>query len=76
MTDLDDFHYFNLAGFSLSTEESTVLKNSLLIKKDQEKLVNITLWGKITGIQKDYFIAQARQEALFSYKYYYSYTLF
>ncbi|KAJ3306678.1 Radial spoke head protein 9 [Kappamyces sp. JEL0829] len=69
---LDTFDTFNLAGFTLNAEERATLRNSLIIKQDEEKLSNITLWGKLLGIQQDYFIAQGFQTDLFKRKYFYT----
>ncbi|KAJ1336381.1 hypothetical protein BSLG_007165 [Batrachochytrium salamandrivorans] len=63
---------FTLAGFTLNTEERAVLFSSMSIKKAQEKLPNIYLWGKVIGIQQDYFLAQSVGETLFDRKYFYT----
>ncbi|KAI8925221.1 hypothetical protein BC831DRAFT_550786 [Entophlyctis helioformis] len=68
----DDLPLFTLAGFALNVEERATLFSSLLIKKDQEKLTNLYLWGKILGIQQDYFLAQSVDTNLFQRKYYYT----
>ncbi|KAJ3101901.1 Radial spoke head protein 9 [Phlyctochytrium bullatum] len=71
--DITDISHFTLAGFILNTEERTVLTSSLRLKADAEKLSNgIYLWGKILGINRDYYIAQAPMEDLFQRKFYYS----
>ncbi|EGF81050.1 hypothetical protein BATDEDRAFT_24691 [Batrachochytrium dendrobatidis JAM81] len=67
-----DAAMFNLAGFTLNIEERASLFNSLVIKKEQEKLPNIYLWGKVLGIQQDYLLAQSVSESLFDRKYYYT----
>jgi radial spoke head protein 9 len=69
---LDNIETFNLAGFTLNTEEQTILRNSLIIKKDQEQFKNISLWGKLLGVQQDYFIAGAFNDDLFKKKYFYT----
>lgn len=63
---------FNLAGFILNVEEQASLRNSLILKQDEEKLVAISLWGKFLGIQQDYFIAQAYNDDIFKRKYFYT----
>ena len=70
---LDTVDTFNLAGFTLNTEEQAILRNSLIIKKDQEHFQNISLWGKLLGVQQDYFIAGAFNDDLFKRKYFYTY---
>ncbi|KAI8848767.1 hypothetical protein BC829DRAFT_489842 [Chytridium lagenaria] len=71
--DLGDMNHFTLSGFVLNTEERTVLATSLRLKAQAEKLSNgIYLWGKILGINKDYYIAQAPLDNPFSRKFYYS----
>ncbi len=72
----DDTSYFSLAGFTLNIEEKTVLQTSLQAKKNQEKLSFIAFWGKLLGIQKDYFIAQSVGDGIFDRKYYYSQVFF
>jgi radial spoke head protein 9 len=68
---LDNLDTFNLAGFSLNVEEMASLRNSTIVKKDQEKWSEFVLWGKLLGIQQDYFIAQGFND-LFRRKYYYT----
>ena len=72
---VDDISHFSVAGFTLNNEEKTTLKASLVLKKDQEKLSNLYVWGKILGIQKDYFLAQTHHSDFFSRKYYYTVDL-
>ncbi|KAJ3069565.1 Radial spoke head protein 9 [Quaeritorhiza haematococci] len=71
----DDLSYYSLAGFVLNQEERAALQTSLLLKRDEEKFSNIALWGKIFGIQKDYYIAQAwnddSNDSFFERKYFY-----
>jgi hypothetical protein len=70
--DLDSVDKFNLAGFTLNTEERICLRNSLLVKMNEEKLANISLWGKILGTQQDYFIAQGVKDNYFKRKLFYT----
>ncbi|KAJ3036627.1 Radial spoke head protein 9 [Rhizophlyctis rosea] len=72
---LDDASYFTLAGFTLNVEERAAVAASLQLKKEQEKLETIALWGKVLGIQRDYFVAQAPGNNPFARKYYYSLDL-
>jgi radial spoke head protein 9 len=67
---------FSLAGFTLNIEERTALQASLVIKKSEEKFDHVSFWGKINGVQKDYYIAQAWQEGdWFNKKNFYWYSL-
>lgn len=69
---LEDLNYFSLVGFTLNVEERSVLNSSMATKKAEEKLSNIFLWGKVLGIQRDYYIAQSTGATLFERKYFYS----
>ncbi|KAJ3007240.1 Radial spoke head protein 9 [Thoreauomyces humboldtii] len=72
---LDDAPYFSLAGFTLNIEEKSALSSSLQVKKEQEKLGDIWLWGKVLGVQRDYLVAQAIGNDAFDRKFYYSIDL-
>jgi radial spoke head protein 9 len=65
----------DLLGFTLNIEEKACLGNSMIIKKNEENFDNIHLWGKLLGIQQDYFIAQAFNEDYFKRKYFYTYVI-
>ncbi|TPX30440.1 hypothetical protein SmJEL517_g05994 [Synchytrium microbalum] len=68
----DDIHYFSLAGFTLNAEERAALSSSLVLLRQHERLSSTSLWGKVLGIQKDYFVAQGITDDLFARKYFYS----
>lgn len=70
---LDTVDTFNLSGFTLNVEEQASLKASLILKRDEEKLSEIYLWGKLLAVQKDYYIAQAYNEDFFKRKFFYRY---
>ncbi|KAI8826722.1 uncharacterized protein EV422DRAFT_616153 [Fimicolochytrium jonesii] len=72
---LEDISYLSLAGFTLNVEERSALRSSLQVKKDQEKLDEIWLWGKVLGVQRDYLIAQAVGDNPFARKFFYSIDL-
>ncbi|KAJ3386335.1 Radial spoke head protein 9 [Lobulomyces angularis] len=55
----NDLAPFSLAGFTFNDEEKAALQSSLLVKKTEEKFDYITFWGKILGVNKDYYISQA-----------------
>ena len=68
----DDMAPFTLTGSTLNIEEKATLSTSLAIKKQEGKFDHATFWGKINGIQKDYYIAQAWMEGeIFKRKYFY-----
>ena len=46
-----------VAGIVLSPEQKTALQTSLITLKDQNKFTNLYLWGRISGLKDDYFIA-------------------
>ncbi|KAI9101039.1 hypothetical protein DFS34DRAFT_612977 [Phlyctochytrium arcticum] len=72
---LDDMTYLSLAGFILNPEERAALASSLEAKKSQEKLDEMWIWGKVNGVQRDYLIAQAIGDNIFSRKFFYSIDL-
>lgn len=51
--------HFTAVGQTLNAEEKTTLAASLTQKQAEEKFTSIKFWGKITSIQRDYYIAQA-----------------
>lgn len=57
--DLDLLAY---SGAVLSPEQRTSLQTALVILKEQYKFQTIHFWGKILGINDDYFIIQGRQK--------------
>jgi radial spoke head protein 9 len=69
---MDDIDYLNLGGFTINYEDRVGLNSSLRILKDAEKYDNVSLWGRILGVQKDYFIAQCWNDDIFGRKYFYS----
>lgn len=44
-------------GQIISTEESIVLHNSLLVLQNENHFKQVFFWGKIFGAEKDYYIA-------------------
>uniref|UniRef100_A0A3P9LPC2 Radial spoke head protein 9 homolog n=1 Tax=Oryzias latipes TaxID=8090 RepID=A0A3P9LPC2_ORYLA len=50
------------SGCILTLEERTALQTSLVIVKKNYKFQRILFWGKILGLQHDYFVAQGRGE--------------
>lgn len=60
-------------GHVLSTEESIILHNSLLILQNENHFKTVFFWGKIYGAEKDYYIAYGyHKDALYGKVYYYS----
>jgi radial spoke head protein 9 len=71
-----DYHYFNKLGFTINIEERASINASLVLLRDSEKFERMKLWGKIIGIQKDYWIAEATGADRFKdKKYFYRYIL-
>ncbi|GJQ64872.1 hypothetical protein Trydic_g7046 [Trypoxylus dichotomus] len=61
------------SGQVLSTEEGIVLYNSLLLLQNENHFRKIYFWGRICGIEKDYFIAYGYvKDALLGRIFYYS----
>lgn len=50
------------SGSVLNLEERTALQTSLVILKKNYKFQRVLFWGKILGLQQDYFVAQGRGE--------------
>ncbi|KAJ8975326.1 hypothetical protein NQ317_008312 [Molorchus minor] len=70
---LDTLHSSGHFGHVISTEESLVLHNSLLILQNENHFRNVFFWGKIFGAEKDYYIAYGyTRDALHGRIYYYS----
>ncbi|KAJ8934913.1 hypothetical protein NQ318_012463 [Aromia moschata] len=70
---LDTLHTTGHFGHVISTEESLVLHNSLLILQNENHFRNVFFWGKIFGAEKDYYIAYGyTRDALHGRIYYYS----
>lgn len=44
-------------GHVISTEEAMLLHNSLLILQNENHFRNTFFWGRILGVEKDYYIA-------------------
>lgn len=60
-------------GQILSTEESLILYNSLLLLQNENHFRRIYFWGKISGVEKDYYVAYGYvKDALVGKVYYYS----
>ncbi|KAJ3272127.1 Radial spoke head protein 9 [Terramyces sp. JEL0728] len=69
---LDNLDLFNLAGVTLNVEERATLRSSLILKQEEEKLTFIALWGKLLGVNRDYYICQGYNTNLFERKFYYT----
>nr|CAH7742326.1 unnamed protein product [Callosobruchus chinensis] len=60
-------------GHIISTEESIILHNSLLILQNENHFRRVFFWGKILGCEKDYYIAFGyRRDVLYGKVFYYS----
>lgn len=54
---------YNWAGIDLGEYNSLLLQKSLKELVKANGLTNLRLWGKITGIEKDYYIAETQVDA-------------
>lgn len=60
-------------GHILSTEEGLILYNSLLLLQNENHFRKIYFWGRISGVEKDYYIAYGyTKDALLGRVFYYS----
>lgn len=65
-------NYLSVNGTQLSFTEKTPLLNSMIIVEKNYKFKTLKLWGKITGIKKNYYIIQgAKEDELKEKKYLY-----
>ena len=53
-----NIEYISGSGVLLSPEQKAALQTSLVILKTHYKFTRVLLWGRISGIKDDYFIAQ------------------
>ena len=51
------------SGVVLSTFMRAVLENSLTLLRDAEKFESVRFWGKISGSQAEYYIAQGLESS-------------
>lgn len=58
-------------GNIISTEESIILHNSLLILQNENHFKQVFFWGKIYGIEKDYYIAYGYERDILTGKVFY-----
>lgn len=54
--DIRDIDFLTFAGATLSTEERACLGPAITQRKLQEGLQEVLFWGRISGIERDYFI--------------------
>lgn len=60
-------------GHVITTEESMILHNSLLMLQNENHFRKIYFWGRIFGVEKDYYISYGYvKDALMGRVYYYS----
>ena len=50
------------SGIILSSEQKASLQSSLCLLQHNNKFSKIYFWGKILGVNEDYFIAQGANE--------------
>lgn len=69
----ENLNYISYCGITLSLEEATLLENSLTILKSNNKFKETYFWGRINGVENDYYIAFGYQKScLTGSKYFYS----
>ncbi|PSN37511.1 Radial spoke head protein 9 [Blattella germanica] len=74
---INNFHialnYISYGGYTLSHEQQLVLQNSLIILQNENHFEQTFLWGKIFGLDSDYYIAYGyEKDALKGRVFYYS----
>lgn len=70
---LQSLDSFGSNGLIISTEESFVLHNSLLILQNENHFKQVFFWGKIYAKEKDYYIAYGyERDILIGKVFYYS----
>ncbi|XP_060531950.1 radial spoke head protein 9 homolog [Cylas formicarius] len=70
---LDSLQLIGTFGHIISTAESLILHNSLLILQTENHFQNVFYWGKILGTEDDYYIAYGySKDILLKRTYYYS----
>ena len=69
---LESVDIFGHVGVCIGPERSILLQNSLIILQQENHFKKCFYWGRINGIQQDYYIAFGFQkECLQSKKYFY-----
>lgn len=60
--DADEFHlvidHVSSCGVILSTEERACLQTSFVSLKKKQKFRRVLFWGKIIGVQSDYYVVE------------------
>ena len=56
-----DIDYVGSSGVILTPEQKASMQTSLCILENQQKFDNVYFWGKILGVNEDYFIAHGVQ---------------
>lgn len=70
---LDSLSISEQIGHILSTEESIILHNSLLILQNENHFRKIYFWGRIFGLDNDYYVVYGyRNDVLYDQLFYYS----
>ena len=60
---LYDIEHLAGAGAILPTEIKAAMQSSLVALKHAERFSSLQFWGKITGVVRDYYIAQASHDS-------------
>lgn len=56
---IDDMRFMNEVGVGLNEVETILIQNSIQRLIRSKPLATARFWGKVTGIEKDYYIAEA-----------------
>lgn len=56
---VSDNDFFGYVGFTLNLEEKACLEASLPLLKNSQVFQAVQFWGKILGVQRDYYVAVA-----------------
>ena len=59
---LTDIDLVAAAGIVLSTELKAALQTSLVLLKSSERFKKVVFWGKVSGVARDYYVAQGIPE--------------
>ena len=69
----EGLEYLMYCGQKLSHEQKVLIEYSLITLQNENRFTNIYFWGRINGINKDYFVAFGyTRDCLKDRKYFYS----
>lgn len=69
----ESLDYLMYLGIKLSPEQKILIENSLITLQTENRFEAIFFWGRINGIERDYYIAYGyRRDCIKDRKYFYS----